>query len=82
MKTAVSIPDELFRGIDALAKERKQSRSEIFSAALREYLEKQRSQKLLETLNKVCAYIETHEDFVVRRQATQYYASEVLKEGY
>ncbi len=82
MKTAISLPDELFREIDTLAKERKQSRSEIFSAALRQYLEKQRSLKLLETLNEVCADIETRQDLAVRRQATQHYAGEVLKEGY
>jgi antitoxin MazE6 len=82
MKTAVSISDELFREIDTLARERKQSRSEIFSEALREYLEKRKSLKLFDTLNEVCADVETHEDLRVRRQATQYYAAEVLKEVY
>ncbi len=82
MKTAVSIPDELFREIDTLARERRQSRSEIFSEALREYVEKRKSLKLFNTLNEVCADVETHEDLRVRREATQYYAAEILKEGY
>jgi metal-responsive CopG/Arc/MetJ family transcriptional regulator len=38
MKTAVSIPDALFEKVERLARREKRSRSELFSAALREYV--------------------------------------------
>jgi metal-responsive CopG/Arc/MetJ family transcriptional regulator len=38
MKTAVSVPDDLFAQADRLAKRSHRSRSELYSAALREYL--------------------------------------------
>jgi metal-responsive CopG/Arc/MetJ family transcriptional regulator len=38
MKTAISIPDELFREIDALARRSKKSRSALSTAAAEEYL--------------------------------------------
>jgi metal-responsive CopG/Arc/MetJ family transcriptional regulator len=36
MKTAVSVPDDLFAQADRLAKRSRRSRSEVYSAALRE----------------------------------------------
>ncbi len=38
MKTAVSVPDDLFAQADRLAKRSRRSRSDVYSAALREYL--------------------------------------------
>jgi metal-responsive CopG/Arc/MetJ family transcriptional regulator len=38
MKTAVSIPDDIFEGAERLARRTKRSRSRLFSDALREYL--------------------------------------------
>ena len=38
MKTAVSVPDEVFQRAERLAKRMKVSRSELYSRALREYL--------------------------------------------
>lgn len=38
MKTAVSVPDDLFAKVDRLAKRSRRSRSEVYSAALREYV--------------------------------------------
>ena len=38
MKTAVSIPDDVFSRADALAKRRNQSRSQLYAEALVEYL--------------------------------------------
>jgi predicted transcriptional regulator len=38
MKTAVSVPDDLFTQVDRLAKRSRRSRSEVYSAALREYV--------------------------------------------
>ena len=38
MKTAVSVPDDLFAQVDRLARHSRRSRSEVYSAALREYV--------------------------------------------
>ena len=38
MKTAISIPDEVFCEADALARELKQSRSQLYTRAVREYV--------------------------------------------
>lgn len=38
MKTAVSVPDDLFAKADRLARRSHRSRSEVYSAALREYV--------------------------------------------
>jgi metal-responsive CopG/Arc/MetJ family transcriptional regulator len=38
MKTAVSVPDALFAQVDRLARRSQRSRSEVYSAALREYV--------------------------------------------
>lgn len=38
MKTAVSVPDDLFAQVDRLARRSRRSRSEVYSAALREYV--------------------------------------------
>jgi predicted transcriptional regulator len=38
MKTAVSLPDDVFDRADRLARSQGKSRSEVYSAALREYL--------------------------------------------
>jgi predicted transcriptional regulator len=38
MKTAISIPDEVFAEADRLAQKLKQSRSQLYSRAVREYV--------------------------------------------
>jgi metal-responsive CopG/Arc/MetJ family transcriptional regulator len=38
MKTAISLPDELFKAADRYAKEHRISRSELYSRALKDYL--------------------------------------------
>ncbi len=38
MKTAISIPDDLFREVEACARRLKLSRSRLFASAAREYL--------------------------------------------
>jgi len=42
MKTAVSLPDELFREIDACAHEMKMSRSRVLAVAARDFLNRRR----------------------------------------
>jgi metal-responsive CopG/Arc/MetJ family transcriptional regulator len=51
VKTAVSLPDELFRQADAAAKKLRVSRSKLYATAISEYLTRQRSASVTERLN-------------------------------
>ena len=62
MKTAISLPDQLFRSGDALAKRLGVSRSELYARALAEYLAKNRSDRITDRLNAVAAAEETRLD--------------------
>jgi len=53
MKTAVSLPDELFRSAEAAARRLQVSRSQLYAAAISEYLERQRAQGVTERLNAI-----------------------------
>lgn len=57
MKTAVSIPDDIFEGAERLARKTRRSRSRLFSDALKEYLARHSSDKITEDMDKACAEI-------------------------
>lgn len=82
MKTAVSIPDEIFEEIEKYAKEHHYSRSEVFVLAVRELLKKQEARRLLDALNEVYATAESDEEKRARAKGKGHYAREVLKERY
>ncbi len=79
MKTAISIPDDLFKEVNKLAQKNKTSRSQIFRTAVEEYLKKLRSHKLLEALNSAYADEETSEEMLLRKKSIEYYDSTILK---
>lgn len=65
MKTAVSIPDEIFEGAERLAKRTKRSRSRVFSDALQEYLARHTPDKVTQAMNQALAEVgETPDAFV------------------
>jgi len=55
MKTAISLPDELFESADALAARLGVSRSQLYAEALAEYLAKHRDESVTVRLNEVYA---------------------------
>ncbi len=55
MKTAVSVPDDLFAQADRLAKRSRRSRSEVYSAALREYVARHAPDEVTAGLDAVLA---------------------------
>jgi metal-responsive CopG/Arc/MetJ family transcriptional regulator len=55
MKTAISIPDDVFESADELAEELGVSRSELYSTAVAEYLAKYKAQDVTAKLNEVYA---------------------------
>ena len=54
IKTAVSIEKPLFEQADKLAEQMRVSRSRLYALALEMFIEKRKSQQILEQLNRVC----------------------------
>ena len=69
MKTAVSIPDGLFGKADRLARRAGRSRSEVYSAALREYLARHAPDEVTETMDRVCDAVPDQRDGFVAAAA-------------
>lgn len=67
MKTAISIPDELFTAADALATRLGVSRSELYSTAVAEFVAKHNPSEITERLNQVYATEDSTLDPVLRR---------------
>jgi metal-responsive CopG/Arc/MetJ family transcriptional regulator len=55
MKTAISLPDDLFEAADSLADRLGLSRSELYARAVAEYVAKHRDEDVTAQLNKVFA---------------------------
>lgn len=66
MKTAISLPDDLFASADALAERLGMSRSGLIATALAEFVAKHQSAKISERLNAVYATEESRVDLGLR----------------
>jgi metal-responsive CopG/Arc/MetJ family transcriptional regulator len=55
IKTAISLPQDLFERAETLANELQISRSHLFGLALEEFLRRHRNQRLLEQINTAYA---------------------------
>ena len=65
MKTAVSIPDDVFKRAERLARRTKKSRSQLFSDALKEYVERHATEEITEAMNAAWAELgNPKDDFV------------------
>lgn len=62
MKTAVSVPDDLLAQVDRLAKRSRRSRSEVYSAALREYVARHAPDEVTAGLDAVLADVDQTQD--------------------
>jgi predicted transcriptional regulator len=66
MKTAVSVPDEVFERAERLAQRLKVSRSELYSRALREYLARHSPDEVKQALDALCEELDTGAEQLVR----------------
>lgn len=55
MKTAVSVPNDVFQKAERLAKREGRSRSEVYSAALREYVARHSPEELTASIDAALA---------------------------
>ena len=57
MKTAVSIPDSVFDKAERLARSANRSRSEVYSAALIEYVARHAPDEVTDAMNRACEQV-------------------------
>jgi len=62
MKTAISLPDGIFREAERLAKRLKKSRSELYREAVVEYVARHEPEAITDAMNEVSAHVDTRLD--------------------
>ena len=67
MKTAISMPNDLFRTTDLFAREHKLSRSALITRAVAEFLNHHKTEGVTERLNRVYTREESHVDPVLSK---------------
>jgi metal-responsive CopG/Arc/MetJ family transcriptional regulator len=62
MKTAISIPDDVFEAAEGLAEDLGRNRSELYARAVAEYVSRRRGEDVTRKLNEVYSRIEARLD--------------------
>ncbi len=62
MKTAISIPNQVFAEAERLSRRLKKSRSQVYTEAVTEYLARHDPEAVTEAMNKVCDTVDTRPD--------------------
>jgi predicted transcriptional regulator len=69
MKTAISIPDEVFKKAEQLARRLGMSRSQLYREAVEDYVNRRRPESITEAMNRVVDEVERPEDELVSTTA-------------
>ena len=69
MKTAISVPNDVFERIEKYTKKKKMSRSQLFSKAAEEYLDKREKEDITANLNEVYSKEDSSVDPVLFKMA-------------
>ena len=69
MKTAVSIPDDIFERAESLAHRGKRSRSDVYARALSEYVARHAPDSVTEAMNRVLDDVKEPADGLASRAA-------------
>jgi predicted transcriptional regulator len=67
MKTAVSLPDEVFENAERLASRLKVSRSELYARALQDFVRRHAPDAVTEAYDQICSEIDSQSDPFTRR---------------
>jgi metal-responsive CopG/Arc/MetJ family transcriptional regulator len=59
MKTAISIPDKVYRDAERLSRRLKKSRSQVYTEAVTEYVARHDPEAVTEAMNRVCEAVDT-----------------------
>ena len=82
MKTAISIPDDLFSKVERFSRKNRISRSEVFARAVEEFFEKRQSWEILEAVNRACDLAEDPAEAKLRSRSRKRYAKILSEEPY
>jgi len=77
MKTAISIPDEVFEAADRTAKKLGVSRSELYATAVHEFIERNRVEDVTSKLDQVYASTKSDLDGQLYRMQSQLLAKDI-----
>lgn len=66
MKRVVSISDEVFTKVERFARRVRKSRSEVFTAALREYAARHAPDEVTDAMDRVCEQVQDQVDPFLR----------------
>ena len=69
MKTAVSIPDPIYRAADRTARRLKMSRSELYAKAVAAFVEAHGSADVTRRLNEIYSHEQSEPDAVIQAMA-------------
>jgi len=69
MKTAISVPNDVFELSERLAKKLKVSRSQVFAMGVKKLAEDHDEEELVANINKVCEKVDTSVDPVLFKMA-------------
>lgn len=66
MKTAISVPNDIFELSEKLAKKLKVSRSQIFAMGVKKLGEEFEEEEIISSINRVCEKVDTSLDPAIR----------------
>jgi hypothetical protein len=69
MKTAISLPDEVFEEAERLASRLKVSRSELYAKALQEFVRRHSPDAITDAYDQVCSDVDTSPEPFVQHAA-------------
>jgi predicted transcriptional regulator len=69
MKTAISLPDEVFEQAERLASRLKVSRSELYAKALQDFVRRHSPDAITDAYDQICADLEPSPDPFLKRAA-------------
>ncbi len=69
MKTAISVPNDVFELSEKLAKKLNVSRSKVFAMGVKKLAEEYDEQALIDNINEVCEKVDTSVDPVLFKMA-------------
>jgi metal-responsive CopG/Arc/MetJ family transcriptional regulator len=69
MKTAISIPDKIYRDAERLSRRLKKSRSQVYAEAVTEYVARHDPEAVTEAMNRVCEAVDTRPEPAVSAAA-------------
>ena len=62
MKTAISIPDKIYRDAERLSRRLKKSRSQVYTDAVTEYIARHDPDAVTDAMNRVCDTMDARPD--------------------